>query len=207
MQVFLRHVNASHTIYFERFGDNLFQGIAYQIFAEREQVWQFHDFAYEHITRKPVAVSENASEMCMGFGAFALGTVSGTDAVNATSRLLEVLDEKSYQGSLAERNRMFYMRCFRINPCIIGVYPGSDPGIYLGSATSEQPTCGRQPAPYYCGIRLEPAADYGSALNQRTTMIRQRTCRGTLKPDLVLALRMALQQQPNASRLESPVWV
>ena len=69
------------------------------------------------------------------------------------------------QKVLADTNRHFYMSCARLNPCIVSSNAhGNDPGIYLGSATAEQPMCGRRPQPYYCVLprggalpTLEPA--------------------------------------------------
>ena len=183
---FLRYVNASHTIYFERLGDNLFQGIAYQMFANRTQVYQHHDFAYEHITRKPVQMgNDNASiVMCMGYGGFALGiNVSRQDSTAARSRLKEVIGEKIRQDKLAQKDRTFYSRCPRNVPCYVGDKYSNDAGLYMGSATAEQPMCGRHPQPYYCGHERElptPSTNIQEALETRSTMRLRRSCRGAV---------------------------
>ena len=179
---FLRYVNASHSIYFERFGDNLLQGIAYQIFANRSQVHQHHDFAYEHVTRKPVRVgSDNASiAMCMGYGGFALGiNISKADSVAARSRLRQVIAEKARQDVLISTNHLFFARCPRIAPCFVGdQLRSNDAGMYIGSATAEQPMCGRHPQPYYCGRmrELPTSTNPQEVLNLREIQHQKRSC-------------------------------
>ena len=48
VQDYLRHINSSHNIYTERWGDHMIHATALQIFLDRARVHMFTDFAYEH---------------------------------------------------------------------------------------------------------------------------------------------------------------
>ena len=52
VQAFVKHVDASKTIYYKRWGDALWHSVALQLFLPRERVHMFDDFAYEHTSRK-----------------------------------------------------------------------------------------------------------------------------------------------------------
>lgn len=154
VQAFLRTINESQTIYFERLNDILWHGAAYQLFLRRSQVHMFNDFAYEHMTSRPVPVG-NRTEYCMGHGGYAIGNLTVNDGAAARARLLWLMNERNRQSALAERNRQYYLNCHRLITCYFGAtadghmaYP--DLGIMLGSVNAMQPVCGREPEPYYC---------------------------------------------------------
>ena len=183
VQDFLQVVNESQTIYYERFGDHLFHGAAMQVFLQRESVHMFQDFAYEHMTQKPVSV--NGSDVtCYGYGGYALGNVSGPDLALAEQRLTELKDALGRQGRLAEKNHEFYMRCHRLRTChsrIFNLGTGKvvEMGITLGTVTLEQPFCGRPPSPFPCVARerLPPAnSTMGSALISRAALQWSTQC-------------------------------
>lgn len=200
VQRFLKHVNQSHAIYYERFGDNLWHAAAFQIFLPRKRVHVFHDWAYEHVTVKPV-IADNKSVPCIGFGGYALGNVSGPDALGAKRRLVELRQQLARQSALAQTSHQFYMRCFRQLPCYTAVKLESatsfvDMSLTLGTVTIEEPYCGQQRTieerpstvgssivPFYCGQTQRnrlPAASTGvtAVMAERGKLQRGQLCRG-----------------------------
>ena len=162
VQHFLRHVNDSQLIYYERYNDILWHGAAVQIFLPPERVHLFQDFAYEHITTKVGLVGNGTvPETCIGYGGLALGNVTGADAHAALARLLQLKAALSLQAQKAHRSRDFYRFCTRERPCWLTEprnatgsrdAPRTDAALLLGSVSIEQPTCHRRPRPYHCGL-------------------------------------------------------
>ena len=161
VQDFLRAVNDSQQIYFERFNDILWHGSALQIFLRSSRVHMFNDFSYEHVTVK-LARLGGVAEECIGFGSLALGNVTGAEARPALQRLAELQKKLTLQASRAKANRSydaicpsFQLPCFTVEPYAAGDHwsmQRTDAALLIGSSVSiEQPDCKRRPAPYYCG--------------------------------------------------------
>ena len=151
VQDFLRYINSSNSIYFERFNDILWHGAAMRLFMPSRRVHIFRDFAYEHVTFKVRQVG-NATQTCMGYGGLAFGSVAGVDAQPAVERLHELDRQLRWQEheiaeSVKAGSYNFYHWCPRSTPCyavVNGGPPGApsvDAGYILGSVGLEEPSC------------------------------------------------------------------
>ena len=76
VRAFLTHVDASKTIYYNRWGDALWHSVALQLFMPRPHVHMFEDFTYEHTSRK-IYLSRGKPIACFQWGGLAIGTAGG----------------------------------------------------------------------------------------------------------------------------------
>ena len=164
VQAFLAHVNNSHTIYTERWGDLLWQSAALQLFMDQEQVFMFDDWAYEHATISTVPFPANPTwkinrliglnRTCFAYGGIVLARRAHeaawmTDMAAARARLQTLT---ALPLCRHYRDGRYVMR-----PCIVHapVAAGSVElprvtSYLLGSVSTVQARCDRKPAPLYC---------------------------------------------------------
>lgn len=153
---YLEHIERSHKIYTMRWNDILWQSTAIKLFMSRERVHMFQDFAYEHTTFRPM---DNVTRKgrcrvcthCFSWGGIVLGDSIGNDMAEATKRLREI-------ASTWPCKTGFYLP----RPCLrlANRTGASVDSLTLGQVSAEQPSCDRQPAPYYCTARPAPGATY-----------------------------------------------
>lgn len=153
VQRFLAHVNRSHAIYSERWGDLLWQSAALQLFMDHEQVHMFTDFAYEHATFSPVPFPaaptwqlsrlQGLNRTCLAYGGITIGDADGQAAARA--RLRELASTPLCRHYHHGRNVM--------RPCVIYAEVNGTrivSSYLLGSVSTVQHRCDRQPAPSFC---------------------------------------------------------
>ena len=131
VQQFLQHVDASHTIYYNRWGDALWHSIALQLFLDPGRVHVFQDWSYEHISRKRLTYRGKPTA-CLHYGGVAVGT--GLDAVSEeVLRRVRVMDAgRPCSRARHDINRCYYSR--RQDGRLLGVFMGDPP------TTTEEPT-------------------------------------------------------------------
>lgn len=168
VQDYLNHINHTHVIYTERWGDLLWQSSALQLFMAFAKVFMFADFAYEHSTFSTVPFPANPSwnsklltglnKTCMWAGGIALGSTSGAEMQPARERLLALANTplcRIIEGKVVLR------------PCIVNeAQMNSTPRVtsfLLGSVSTVQGGCDRTPAPLYCNATAAAAFDLPAA--------------------------------------------
>lgn len=164
VQAFLAHVNQSHVIYTERWGDLLWQSAALQLFMVRDKVHMFDDWAYEHATISTVPFPANPTwkmnrltglnRTCFAYGGIVLGdttknTAWATDMAAARARLHLLANLPLCRHY---RDGRYVMR-----PCVVhaplDMRSTELPRVtsyLLGSVSTVQARCDRKPAPIYC---------------------------------------------------------
>lgn len=164
VQDFLAHINRTHVIYTERWGDMLWQSAAVQLFLDRAKVHMFTDFAYEHATISRVPFPGNPTwksnrltglnRTCFAYGGIVLGHESSgaswaSDMAEARARLHTLANLPLCRNYENGRNVM--------RPCVVQQPPpmgSSEPprvtSYLLGSVSTVQAACDRDPAPLYC---------------------------------------------------------
>ena len=151
VQDFLSHINRSHVIYSERWGDLLWQSAALQLFMDLTKVWMFTDFSYEHATFSPTPFPAfptwklsrlyGLNRTCLSYGGIVLGDGPAQEAAQERLRILARTPLCRHY-----RDGRYVMR-----PCVV-----HDPekravtSYLLGSVSTVQAGCGRMPAPLYC---------------------------------------------------------
>lgn len=164
VQDYLLHINRSHVIYSERWGDLLWQSSALQLFMDLSRVWMFTDFAYEHSTFSPTPFPAfptwklsrltGLNRTCLAYGGIVLGDGLGQEAAHWRLRTLA-----STPLCRHYRDGRYVMR-----PCVVhDKAKGTVSSYLLGSVSTVQAGCDRVPAPLYCN------ATAGYALLQRLT--------------------------------------
>lgn len=121
VQDFVRHVDASRTIYNNRWGDALWHSVALQLFMPREQLWMFDDFAYEHTSRK-IYLYRGRPVVCFQWGGVALpATVVPSAAAMGRARALAGIN--MCQRARGDLNRCFLTR--EGDQRLLGVFAGT----------------------------------------------------------------------------------
>ena len=160
VQQFLQHVDRSHTIYTQRWGDLLWHSAAVQIYMPAARVRMLRDFAYEHATFQSLKIHQAAAVdaspaphrhvQCLAFGGVVLGS-SGNQSV-ARERLHAMLAFPSCRLNDVGRST--------IRPCLLhGSNDGTEDSPALRGVVAapqnvlsdEQPSCSLSPRPYFCG--------------------------------------------------------
>ena len=151
VQQFLAHVNRSHVIYTERWGDLLWQSMSLQLFMDRDRVHMFNDFSYEHATISTVPFPANPTwkqnrltglnRTCLAYGGIVLGGEEA-DLAPARERLRDLASTPLCRHY---RDGRYVMR-----PCIVHQPSGRVTSYLLGSVSTVQARCDRKPAPIYC---------------------------------------------------------
>eukprot|EP00966_Prymnesium_polylepis_P196094 4544356-Prymnesium_polylepis.2 len=141
VQDFLVAVDASHTIYTERWGDLLWHAVALQLFMPLERVHMFHDFAYEHVSIRQFSF-RGSMRRCTLYGAISLSSGSNEGAENRTAKLARI--PRCPEGP----NRCFLRTAAGRLEAVAGMLVN---GIAFGRVSTEQAVCGLVPQPYYCG--------------------------------------------------------
>jgi len=162
VQAFVRHVDASKTIYYHRWGDALWHSVALQLFLPRERVHVFEDFAYEHTSRK-IYYYRGKPTVCFQWGGLALPNVAQQDpVVMGRARALTSIN-------MCSRARGDVNRCFftpRASGRLLGVFAGTvtpeRPDVLesycrrLRAEKESEPNAfctGAAPRPFYCAPR------------------------------------------------------
>lgn len=124
VRAFLEHVDASKTIYYNRWGDALWHSVALQLFMPRSQVHMFDDFTYEHTSRK-IYFYRSKPTVCFQWGGIAIAKpIDGkpTSAVVAgRARALTSIN-------MCSRARGDINRCFftpKTSGRLLGVFAGT----------------------------------------------------------------------------------
>jgi hypothetical protein len=130
VRAFLTHVDASKTIYYNRWGDALWHSVALQLFMPRAQVHMFDDFTYEHTSRK-IYFYRNKPTVCFQWGGIAIGKSETGEppspAVMGRARALTSIN-------MCSRARGDVNRCF-FTPKASGQLLG----VFAGTVTPEDP--------------------------------------------------------------------
>ena len=203
VQDFLRYINSSNSIYFERFNDILWHGAAMRLFMPSRRVHIFRDFAYEHVTFKVRQVG-NATQTCMGYGGLAFGSVAGVDAQPAVERLHELDRQLRWQEheiaeSVKAGSYNFYHWCPRSTPCYAVVNGGSpgapsvDAGYLLGSVGLEYLRELRSELPVLAVELLGEGDEAGGVAGHLAILVRGRDVHRLQQPVVLRRqLRLAL---------------
>ena len=127
VQAFVKHVDASKTIYYKRWGDALWHSVALQLFLPRERVHMFDDFAYEHTSRK-IYFYRGKPVVCFQWGGIALPNVPKQDlTVIGRARALTAIN-------MCSRSRGDINRCNWAPKA-----SGRLLGVFTGTVTPEAP--------------------------------------------------------------------
>ena len=151
---YLDHIERSHKIYTMRWNDILWQSTAIKLFMDRERVHMFQDFAYEHTTFRPMDNQTRKGRckscaQCFSWGGIVLGNARGDDGLEARQRLREI-------ASTWPCKTGFYLP----RPCLRIANHTRVESLTLGQVSAEQPSCDREPMPYYCKARPASNATY-----------------------------------------------
>ena len=150
---FLTAVNRSHTIYTLRFNDILWHSTAVKLYMEPRKLFMFQDWAYEHITFQTVSHGGLRTKRfwvdCAQVGAFVLGS-EGANYDPARRRARELLNMEACLVATSVTKTAITRR--RVKRCVIAQPrdPRALDAIAFGGMSTEQPSCDRVPAPYYC---------------------------------------------------------
>lgn len=127
VQAFVKHVDASKTIYYNRWGDALWHSVALQLFLPRERLHMFDDFAYEHTSRK-IYFYRGKPVVCFQWGGIALpNTETQLPSVMGRTRALTSIN-------MCSRSRGDVNRCFFTTR-----KTGRLLGVFAGTVTPEEP--------------------------------------------------------------------
>lgn len=159
VQIFLEHIDKSHTIYTQRWGDLLWHSAAVQIYMDPARVRMLRDFAYEHSTfhsietRKDSRPSMNfTASRCLMFGGVVLGDSGNQSA--ARERMVQLARSAFCRKGDFKRTS--------IRPCLLPgstINAGNEPvlgGLVSSPAnvlSDEQPFCHLRPRPFICGAQ------------------------------------------------------
>ena len=166
VQDFLLHVNRSHAIYTERWGDLLWQSAALQLFLDQNKLWMFKDFAYEHATFSPVPFPANPTwklarlqglnRTCLAYGGIALASQDEQHSSISTSQ--EAARARLYTLASTPLCRHYRDGRYVMRPCVVHDGPAYVKGggsrtvtsYLLGSVSTVQAGCDRSPSPLWC---------------------------------------------------------
>lgn len=162
VQAFLAHIVKMHVIYTERWGDMLWQSAAVQLFMQRSNVHMFTDFAYEHATVSRVPFPANPTwkmNRLTGLNrtCFAYGGIVLSQDVKSAGWELDMARAKGRLNQLANLPLCRHYENGRnaMRPCVVqqAATDAELPRVtsyLLGSVSTVQASCDRQPAPLYC---------------------------------------------------------
>ena len=160
VEAFLRHVNQTETIYYDRLGDALWHSTAAALFMDEHRLHMFHDFAYEHATMRTVSVDlstksgriaangRNATNRsCLHYGGMVLPRVGppqvGMQGKQRFLAILRTAAEGHCDDALSLKKRA----------CLHASSDGVLRGVWAGTGMSvEQARCGLEPEPYHCSL-------------------------------------------------------
>ena len=150
VQAFVKHIDASKTIYYNRWGDALWHSVAVQLFLPRERVHMFDDFAYEHTSRK-IYFYRGKPVVCFQWGGIALPNVEQQlPAVMGRARALASIN-------MCSRARGDINRCLLLRNST-----GRLMGVFTGTVTPEPP----EVLESYCRrLRAEKEPDVNALAN------------------------------------------
>ena len=130
VRAFISHIDASKTIYYNRWGDALWHSVALMLFMPRERVHMFDDFTYEHTSRK-IHFYRNKPTVCFQWGGIAIAkTMDGKPPppmVVGRARALTSIN-------MCSRSRGDVNRCFFAHK-----KSGVLLGVFAGTVTPESP--------------------------------------------------------------------
>ena len=170
VQDFLLHVNRTHVIYTERWGDLLWQSAALQLFMDQSKLWMFKDFAYEHASFSTVPFPANPTwklarlqglnRTCLAYGGIALASQGGAHSSSSSSKDSSQDEAHARLRTLASTPLCRHYRDGRyvMRPCVVhdgaayvkGGGPRPVTSYLLGSVSTVQAGCGRPPSPLWC---------------------------------------------------------
>ena len=160
VQAFLRYVNRTETIYYDRLGDALWHSTAAALFMDEQRLHMFHDFAYEHATMRTVPVDlatragrvasngRNATNRtCLHYGGMILPLLGpariGMQGQHRFLAILRMAAEGHCDDALSLKKRA----------CLHATADGALRGVWAGTGMSvEQARCGLEPEPYHCAL-------------------------------------------------------
>jgi alpha 1,2-mannosyltransferase len=121
VRAFLQHIDASKTIYYNRWGDANWHSVALQLFLPRKRLHMFDDFTYEHTSRK-IYLYRGKPTVCFQWGGIALSAKHvPSNVVLGRARALTSIN-------MCSRARGDVNRCFftpRSSGRLLGVFAGT----------------------------------------------------------------------------------
>jgi hypothetical protein len=141
VQHFLRHIDASHTIYTERYGDLLWHAVTMQLFMPQLKAHLFTDFAYEHVSVRHFTY-RGSRRSCTLYGGVVVPPGDKPDLIFARERLNRLVRiPRCPEGP---------KRCY-MKPLGTGARENIS-GIGFGFVSEESPNCSGLRPPMYCGV-------------------------------------------------------
>ena len=185
VQAFLRYVNSTESIYYERVGDALWHSAAAALFMHESRLHMFHDWAYEHATLRVVPRMARptargvltppranvSNRTCLHYGGMVLpwsSTPDNEDLQAAQHRMASLL-QVAATGHCDEGGDLKDRACLNRSP------GGRITGFWQGTGVSvEQTRCSQEPQPFHCSLprHLSPT----DRLHQLQLLQRRQMC-------------------------------
>mmetsp|Transcript_2948 Transcript_2948/g.6296 ORF Transcript_2948/g.6296 Transcript_2948/m.6296 type:complete len:397 (-) Transcript_2948:91-1281(-) len=159
VQDFLRYVNSTESIYYERVGDALWHSGAAALFMSDSRLHMFHDWAYEHATFRTVRgpsimnrthVPNETGRVCLHYGGMVLPRDAPAQEHTlqpAQSRMAALL-RVAAEGHCDDGGRSLKDRA-----CVHREREGHIAGVWQGTGVSvEQTRCDQDPQPFHCTL-------------------------------------------------------
>ena len=175
VQDFLLHVNRTHVIYTERWGDLLWQSSALQLFMDQGKLWMFNDFAYEHASFSKVPFPANPTwklarlqglnRTCLAYGGIALASQGGGSSSSSMESSQDAARARLRTLASTPLCRHYRDGRYVMRPCVVhdgaayvkGGGPRTVTSYLLGSVSTVQAGCGRSPTPLWCNTSASKA--------------------------------------------------
>jgi hypothetical protein len=203
VQAFLRYINSTQSIYYERLGDAFWHSATAALFMNASRLHMFHDFAYEHTTQKLVTrtttrrvngssvVSVEGNRTCLFYGGMVLAERNTTGASssspsdrNVTDPAHQRLTELLRIAATGHCDAQEHSDALKDRACLHMVRKRVR-GVWQGTGvTIEQTRCGLEPQPFHCSVKPEVWAE----------LQVQHMARGPRDQSVIVGLQ-ALQRQ------------